>query len=101
MIHYTCDRCHGRINTAEAARYVVQVDITPVMPESFENESCCEADRDPLAEIHQQLSGLDLDAISDAGTPTAWHYDLCQVCYAKFIESPLGAGPRPVVFSPN
>ncbi len=89
MIHYTCDRCKGEIDTTHQTRHVVNIEVKSVvddLTEDFEDEV------DHLSELHQLLEGLsdesepcELSDVAHRG-----RFDLCPECYRRFLKNPLG-----------
>ena len=102
MIHYTCDRCKRVLDSAEDLRYVVKVEVYPVM-DSGGGEPIAD-DRDHLLEIHEVLECSDADSdpyVSDKVYQKR-RFDLCPQCHRKFIDDPLGREHAAHVgFSPN
>ena len=91
MIHYSCDRCKRKIDTAHEVRHVVKIEIQPAMEPPPTEET--EDDRDHLMEIHEMLESVDpedeLTGIEEDHRRLC--FDLCPDCYHKFIDDPLGA----------
>ena len=90
MIHYTCDRCHRRIDPTQEIRHVVRVEVQAVLEPLPYDE--LEDDRDHLLEIDELLDAMDLedeDLLPD-DLPRQLRFDLCSDCYRKYIRDPLG-----------
>ena len=90
MIHYSCDRCKRMIDPDCETRYVVTIETDAVLQPLEDNDSA--DDRDYLTEIDQAIEKIDLDReVDDPDGPLRRSYDLCSLCYRKFIRDPLSA----------
>ena len=90
MIHYSCDRCKRMLDPAQEVRYVVKIDVQPMLEPTEVEEP--DDDRDHLVEINDILEDLDLDEIDLYGDEERQKqtFDLCPQCYRRFIQDPLG-----------
>lgn len=87
MIHYSCDRCHRKID-AQEIRYSVRVQIQAAINPS---EPEMDDDRDHLIELQgilDQLEDADYQEISQTAYQR-FHYDLCTECHRQFVKNPL------------
>jgi len=89
MIHYSCDRCKRLLESDLDERYVVRIEVQAVLePPTIDAP---EDDRDHLVEIEDLLSSMDLsDFDSDRDLFQQRRFDLCQECYRKYLQNPLG-----------
>lgn len=92
MIHYSCDRCKRILDSQRDQRYVVRIEVQAVLePPTIE---ALEDDRDHLVELEDMLSAVDLsDFDPDQDLFQQRRFDLCQDCYRKYLQNPLGAEP--------
>jgi len=97
MIHYTCDCCKRRIDSADELRYIVRLEVYAAL-DPMEDEA--DDDRDHLQEIQEVLERLDdpqeLDVCDEV-----YHqkrFDLCSECRRRFVQDPLGR-PSPSQFN--
>ena len=92
MIHYSCDRCGGSIESDDL-RYVVRVEVQATMETIDALEADAEADRDHLLELEEILERMDDEQCSliSEDVYQQKRYDLCCSCYRKFISDPLGS----------
>ncbi len=92
MIHYSCDRCKRILDSQRDQRYVVRIEVQAVLePPTAE---ALEDDRDHLMELEDMLSAVDLsDFDPDQDLFQQRRFDLCQECYRKYLQNPLGAEP--------
>ena len=91
MIHYTCDCCKRRIDSADELRYIVRLEVYAALDPSEEADD----DRDHLQEIQEVLERLD-DSQEESVCNEVYHqkrYDLCSECRSQFVQDPLG---RPI-----
>lgn len=101
MVQYRCDGCKRSLSPARDARYVVKIDVHPVVePTCVAND---EEDRDHLAEIDEQLErAWQSGTLTTDEPPAKRQFDLCASCYRKFRRNPLGLQPAATVgFSAN
>jgi len=102
MIHYSCDRCKRRIDSAKEIRHVVRVEVQAVLEPLLDDDF--EDDRDHLLEIDDLLDAMDLDEeeFLQDDLPQQLRFDLCSDCYRRYIRDPLGLEPSlNVGFSSN
>lgn len=102
MIHYSCDRCKREINPDAELRYVVYVEVRPVLETEVSDNF--EDDDDSLLELHEILERLEEEEA--AGTeheePARKRFDLCPECYRRYIKNPVGGeASLPIGFSHN
>jgi hypothetical protein len=90
MLHFSCDIC-GKNLPDGAARYVVKMDaFAATDPAQLTDD---DLDADHVDEMAQLLSEMEED-----GGPgpelmpvcQKLRFDLCPVCYRKFVKDPLG-----------
>lgn len=89
MIHYSCDRCHRKID-AQEIRFSVRIQVQAALDPS---ESEMDDDRDHLVELQGILDQLE-DADYEEISQTAYQrcdYDLCTECHRQFVKNPLSA----------
>jgi len=89
MIHYTCDCCKQRIDTAEELRYIVRLEVYAAL-DPLEDEA--DDDRDHLQEIQEVLERLD-DPHEGEVCDEVYHqnrFDLCSGCRRRFVQDPFG-----------
>lgn len=87
MIHYSCDRCHRKID-AQEIRYSVRIQIQAALDP---DEPDMDDDRDHLVELKgilDQLEDADYEEISQTAYQRC-HYDLCTECHRQFVKNPL------------
>lgn len=95
MIHYTCDLCHRKLDAEEDVRYVVKMEVFPVIEGSGHER---QDDRDHLLELHETLERLvdaecDIDLDDDMSRlplNQTLQFDLCPQCRRQFSRHPLG-----------
>lgn len=90
MLHFSCDIC-GKDLTDGSPRYVVKMEAHAATdPAQLTDE---DMDADHVEEMAQLLSAIE-DGEEDAPAllPTCqkMRFDLCPVCYGKFVKDPLG-----------
>lgn len=89
MLHYSCDFCRRRINPEADVRYVVKLEVYPVVEPIDEAEM--DDDRDHLQEINEVLERLDEHDLEDVAPAfQKLHFDLCPECRRRFMKDPLG-----------
>lgn len=99
MIHYTCDKCQKKIET-QALRYVVRME-TQAEFEDTEDEPVDENDQ--LQQMQEILSELDEDEEDELiqDVYQRFRFDLCNDCYHRFKNDPLGITAPAINFSRN
>lgn len=100
MIHFTCDGCERRIDTASETRFVFRLEIyaAPDDAADLDGSPCDEpllvdADRDHLTELEDLLESphsFDDDADDPAQQYRQVRYDLCSECRERVLRNPLG-----------
>ncbi len=101
MIHYTCDRCHKKIDENIDLRYEVSI-VTQVALD--EPDASLQEDRDHLNEVDDLLERVDDEECERLCQELyqSRRYDLCANCFQQFTRNPLGADAQPQVeFSEN
>lgn len=89
MLHYSCDFCQRKIDPEEDVRYVVKLEVYPVVEPTDETE--LDEDRDHLQEINAVLERLDDRELENvAPVFQKLHFDLCPECRRRFMKDPLG-----------
>lgn len=92
MIHYSCDRCKRVLDERQDQRYVVRIEVQAALDPLTSNDP--EDDRDHLSELEDLLSSVDLsDFDADQDLFQQRRYDLCQDCYRRYLQNPLGVEP--------
>ncbi len=90
MIHYSCDRCKRPIPHQESLRYVVKMEVEPMIDDcSCQGE---DADLDCLTEMDEALENLEEDLLDEELSliHQRRQFDLCPNCYREFIKNPVG-----------
>lgn len=101
MIHYTCDGCKRKIDSADEIRYIVRLEVYAAL-DPLQDEA--DDDRDHLQEIQEVLERMD-DSIEAEVCNEVYHqnrFDLCCECRQRFVQDPLGRPMTiPLGFSQN
>jgi len=101
MIHYTCDCCKRRIDSADELRFIVRLEVYAAL-DPMEDEA--DDERDHLQEIQEVLERLD-DTQEEGVCEEVYHqkrFDLCSDCRHNFMLNPLGRPtPTQLNFSNN
>lgn len=101
MIHYTCDCCKRRIDSADELRFIVRLEVYAAL-DPMEDEA--DDDRDHLQEIQEVLERMD-DPQEEGVCDEVYHqkrFDLCSECRHSFVLNPLGRPiPSQLNFSQN
>jgi hypothetical protein len=100
MMHYTCDLCAKEL--ADEPRYVVKIEAFA----AHDPDELTDAD---LEDEHMEAVSQAIQEMEETGaevdlTPTTKHFrhDLCEECYQRFLNDPLGRDhAQKVVFSKN
>lgn len=99
MIHYTCDKCQKKIEN-QALRYVVRME----MQAEFDEADCDPLDDDSqLEQMQEILAELDEEAEDELieDVYQRHRFDLCNECYHRFKNDPLGIMAPQINFSRN
>ncbi len=89
MLHFSCDIC-GKDLPDEAARYVVKMEAFAATDPAQLTEDDLNADH--VEEMAQILSEMEDGEEGPELLPTCkkLRFDLCPVCFRKFVKDPLG-----------
>jgi hypothetical protein len=97
MLHFSCDLCSCSL---DEQRFVVRLESYPAFdPERLEE---ADLDHDHLQEVADVLDdGCGGDELEAQGAKV-FRFDLCPLCYRKFLKDPLGReAVRRLKFSNN
>jgi len=92
MMHFSCDLCGKDMTPANAQRYVVKL-------EAFAAHDPAQITEDDLDVDHVEEMAETLNALEEAGAEDemelaparkSMRFDLCPICYGKFLSDPLG-----------
>ena len=91
MLHFSCDICGKDLTSDDIPRYVVKMEaFAATDPAQLTDE---DMDADHVEEMAQLLSDIE-DGIEDAPEilPACQklRFDMCAICYRKFVKDPLG-----------
>lgn len=90
MLHFSCDVC-GKDLPTHATRYVVKMEaFAATDPAQLTDD---DLDTDHVEEMAQLLSEIedgDRPAPEELPSCSKHRFDLCLVCYRKFVKDPLG-----------
>lgn len=96
-MHYSCDLCGKDMAEGAEERYVLNMEVAAAHDPTALTED--DLDADHLEELGQLIEeDVDLEP-----TPrrSAFRYDLCGGCHAKFLADPLGREAMKFEFSAN
>ena len=89
MLHFSCDIC-GKDLPDGATRYVVKMEsFAATDPAQLTDD---DLDADHVEEMAQLLNEIEDGESAPEVLPACQkqRFDLCQVCYRKFVKDPLG-----------
>lgn len=97
MLHFSCDLCGCSLDDQ---RYVIQLEAYPAFdPDEMQAD---DLDVDHLQVVSETLEKSGTADELDDGSTRQFRYDLCPVCYRKFLRDPLGReAVRRLKFSQN
>ena len=91
MLHFSCDICGKDLAPEGAARYVVKMEaFAATDPAQLTDD---DLDTDHVEEMAQLLNEIeDGETAAPEALPTCkkLRFDLCPMCYRKFVKDPLG-----------
>ena len=90
MLHFSCDICGKDLTPDGAARYVVKMEAFAATDPARLTDD--DLDADHVEEMAQLLNEIE-DGGAAPDVPPACQklrFDLCLVCYRKFVKDPLG-----------
>ena len=93
MMHFSCDICSKDMTLGEGARYVVKLEAFAATDPVELTETDLDADHiEEMAQLLNEMeeSGLDDDGPSELPAAKKMRFDLCAMCYRKFLADPLG-----------
>jgi len=92
MMHFSCDICSKDMTLGEGARYVVKLEALAATDPAELTEADLDADHiEEMADLLNELeeSGID-DVPAELPANKKMRFDLCALCYRKFLADPLG-----------
>lgn len=90
MLHFSCDICGKDLPEEGTPRYVVKMEAYAATdPAELTAE---DMDADHVEEMAQLLSAIEEGEEAPELLPACrkLRFDLCYVCYSKFVKDPLG-----------
>lgn len=91
MLHFSCDICGKDLTPDGTPRYVVKLEaFAATDPAQLTDE---DMDTDHVEEMAQLLNAIEEgeeDAPELPPTSQKLRFDMCPVCYRKFVKDPLG-----------
>jgi hypothetical protein len=91
MLHFSCDICSKDLTPDGTPRYVVKMESFAATDPAQLTDEDMEADH--VEEMAQLLSAIELGEEDTPELPPAClklRFDMCPVCYRKFVKDPLG-----------
>ena len=92
MMHFSCDFCSKDMTLGEGARYVVKLEAFAATDPVELTETDLDADHvEEMAQLLNEMeeSGID-DVPEELPASKKMRFDLCPLCYRKFLADPLG-----------
>ena len=92
MMHFSCDICSKDMTLGEGARYVVKLEAFAATDPAELTETDLDADHiEEMADLLNEMeeSGIE-DAPEELPASKKMRFDLCPLCYRKFLADPLG-----------
>lgn len=90
MQHFSCDIC-GKDLTCESSRFVVKMDAHAATDPARLTDDDLEADHiEEMAQLLSEIEDGETDAPELLPACRQMRFDLCPMCYRKFVKDPLG-----------
>lgn len=90
MLHFSCDVC-GKDLPDGAARHVVKMEAFAATDPARLTDDDLNADHvDEMARLLSELEDGERDEPELPPSAQKFRFDLCPVCYRKFLKDPLG-----------
>ena len=91
MLHFSCDVCGKDLPPEGAARYVVKMEAFAATDPADLTEDDLDTDHvEEMAQLLRDIEDGEADGPELLPACTKLRYDLCPVCYRKFVKDPLG-----------
>jgi hypothetical protein len=91
MLHFSCDICGKDLTSDGTPRYVVKMEAFAATDPALLTDE--DMDADHVEEMAQLLNAIE-DGVENAPEtlPTCQklRFDMCAICYRKFVKDPLG-----------
>ena len=91
MLHFSCDICSKDLTPNGTPRYVVNMEAFAATEAAQLTDE--DMDADHIDEMAQLLNAIELGEEDPPELPPAnkkLRFDMCPVCYRKFLKDPLG-----------
>jgi hypothetical protein len=92
MMHFSCDICSKDMTLGEGTRYVVKMEAFAATDAA--ELTAADLDADHVEEMAELLNEMEESGIEDVPeelpASKKMRYDLCAMCYRKFLSDPLG-----------
>jgi hypothetical protein len=91
MLHFSCDICGKDLSPEGAARFVVKMEAFAATDPAQLTDDDLDADHvEEMAQLLNEIEDGEADAPDLLPTCKKLRFDLCPMCYRKFVKDPLG-----------
>jgi hypothetical protein len=91
MVHFSCDICGKDLTPNGAARYVVKMEAFAATDPAQLTEDDLDADHvEEMAQLLNEIEDGEVDPPDMLPKCKQLRFDLCTVCFRKFVKDPLG-----------
>lgn len=91
MMHFSCDICSKDVTPGAGTRYVVKMEAFAATDPAELTAADLDADHvEEMAELLTEMEEAGLDASEEVPAAKKMRFDLCPMCYRKFLGDPLG-----------
>lgn len=88
MVHFSCDQCGKELRPGEDDRFVIKIEAVPALDPSELTEA--DLDEDHMEAVSELLCDLEDDPSILDEPRKSFRYDLCEDCYHRYVQDPLG-----------
>jgi hypothetical protein len=91
MLHFSCDICGKDLDPEGSARYVVKMEAFAATDPAQLTDDDLDTDHvEEMAQLLNEIEDGETTAPEVLPTTKKLRFDLCPMCYRKFVNDPLG-----------
>jgi hypothetical protein len=91
MLHFSCDICGKDLDPEGSARYVVKKEAFAATDPAQLTDDDLDTDHvEEMAQLLNEIEDGETTAPEVLPTTKKLRFDLCPMCYRKFVKDPLG-----------